>query len=342
MTVKSHTPRSVPPILRGLIAAACLVIILAGIKAVAPTLTPFLIALLLAQVLSPLMLLLMRQGVRRWLAVTITLLVVFVGGAIVVGMLGASVTELSHRLPEYGGKLAVLRDQLFGRLQRVGIDTSGYSSLDALDPAAMLGPAASIVGTILADLGHSFFILLITALFLIELAVLFRALAIVDHSSRTPLVRFGEMSADLQKYIGITALIGLIGAVMYTILLIAAGVPFVATWVVLYFLLGFIPAIGGVIAIIPVLIVTVLEHGVQRAALLLGVFVVLNFLLGDVLKPRIMQKGFEISIVAVFLSLVFWNWLIGPIGMVLAVPLTITLRKLLQEFAPDVRRAMVE
>ena len=84
MTVKSLTPRSVPPILRGLIAAACLVIILAGIKAVAPTLTPFLIALLLAQVLSPLMLLLMRQGVRRWLAVTITLLVVFVGGAIVV------------------------------------------------------------------------------------------------------------------------------------------------------------------------------------------------------------------------------------------------------------------
>ena len=342
MTAESLAPRSLPPIMRILIATACLVVILAGVKAVAPTLTSFLIALLLALVLSPLMRSLMRRGVPRGLAVTLTLLVVIIGGAIVIGMVSASATELSHRLPEYGQKLAVLRDQLFAQLQRLGFDTSGYTSLDALDPAAMLGPAASIVGTILSDLGHSFFVLLITALLLIELAVLFRELESVDHANRTPLVRFGEMSVDLQKYIGITALIGVIGSVMYTILLVASGVPFVATWVVLYFLLGFIPAIGGVIAIVPVVIVTVLEHGIQRALILLAVFVVLNFLLGDVLKPRIMQRGFEISIVAVFLSLVFWNWLLGPIGMVLAVPLTITLRKLLQEFAPDVRRAMIE
>ncbi|MEP6590104.1 MAG: AI-2E family transporter [Gemmatimonadota bacterium] len=331
-----------PPILRVLIALACLVVILAGVKAVTPTLTPFLIALLLAQVLSPLMLWLMRRGMPRGLAVTFTMTVVFVVGAIVVAMVGASVTELSHRLPEYGQRLSGLRDSLFVVLQRLGFDTSGYTSVGALDPSSIIGPAAAVVRTVLSELGHSFFVLLITALLLIELAVLFRALAMADRSTRSPLVRFGEISADLQKYIGITALIGLIGAVLYTVLLVAAGVPFVATWVVLYFLLGFIPAIGGVIAIIPVLLITILEHGLQRALILLIVFVVFNFLLGDVLKPRIMQQGFEISIVTVFFSLVFWNWLLGPIGMVLAIPLTITLRKLAQEFAPDLRRAMTD
>lgn len=334
--------RSLPPLLRVLIAGACLVVILAGVKAVTPTLTPFLVALLLAQALSPLMRFLMHRRMPRWLAVTVTLLLVVIGGVIVVGMVSASVAELSHHLPEYGARLAVLRDQLFAHLQQAGIDTSGLTSLDVLDPAAMLGPAASVVATILSELGHSFFVLVITALVLIELAVLFKALERVDHSNRTLLVRFGEMSADLQKYIGITATVGLVGSVMYTIMLVVAGVPYIPTWVVLYFLLGFIPVIGGIIAIVPALLITLLEHGVERTLILLAVFAVLNFVLGDILKPRYMQKGFEISIVAVFFSLVFWNWLLGPIGMVLAVPVTITLRKLLQEFAPEVRRAMVE
>jgi AI-2 transport protein TqsA len=334
--------RGLPQLLRLLIAGACLVVIVAGIKAVAPILTTFLLALFLALILSPLMLFLVRRGAPAGLAVALTLLIVFVGGAAVLTLVGVSVTQLSHRLPAYGQQLAVLRDQLFGLLQRVGVDTSTLTSLDLLDPAVLIGPAASLVGTLVADLGHGFFVLLITALLLIEVGVLFRELDRADHSQRTLLVRFGEMSADVQKYIGITALSCLIGSVLYAILLEVMGIPFVITWVVLYFLLGFIPVVGGVISIIPVFLVTLLEHGIQRAAVLVVIFVVLNFLLGDVLKPKFMQKGFEISIVAIFFSLVFWNWLLGPVGVLLAVPLTITLRKLLQEFSVDVRRAVLE
>lgn len=331
-----------PPLLRFLLAGACVVVILAGIKAVAPILSTFLIAGLLAQALSPIMRWLMRHGVARGLAIAITLLLVLVGGALVIALVAVSITELSHRIPTYGQNLGALRDQALGFLDRMGTDTTGLTSLEAFNPSALLGHAAAIAAIVLADLGHSFFVLLITALLLIELAILFRQLEHADHSQRTLLVRFGEMSEDLQKYLGITALMALIGSAMYTILLLSSGTPFVATWVVLYFLLGFIPVIGGVIAVTPAVLVTLLEHGMQRAVILLVVFAVLNFILGDILKPRLMQKGFEISIVAVFFSLVFWHWLLGPIGMVLAVPLTITLRKLLQEFGEDVRKAMVE
>ncbi len=331
-----------PPLLRLLIAIACVVVIVGGVKLVAPILTTFLLALLLAQTLSPLMLFLIRRGLHQGVAIAVTLLVVFVGGAAVITLVGVSVTSLSRRLPFYGGQLVALRDQLFGMLQSHGVNTSGWTNLDALDPATLVGPAAAMAGNLLAELGHGFFVLLITALLLIEFAVLFRRLDRVDRSQRTLLVRFGEMSVDLQKYIGITAAVGVIGAVGYAILLQLLGIPFVVTWVVLYFLLGFIPAIGGVIAVAPVVIVTVLEYGVQRAVILLVIFTVLNFVLGDLVKPRYMQRGFEISIVAIFAALVFWDWLLGPVGMVLAVPLTITLRKLLQEFAIDVRRAVFE
>lgn len=340
----AEPPRSggLPQLLRLLLAGACVVVIAAGIKAVAPILTTFLLALLLAQTLTPLMLFLIRRGLPQGLAVAGTLLVVFVGGAAVIALVGVSVTQLSHRLPQYGTQLATLRDQMLTFLQARGVDTSGMTNLDALDPASMVGPAASMAGTLLAELGHGFFVLLITALLLIEFAVLFRELDRVDHGQRTLLVRFGEMSADVQKYIGITALVGLVGAVGYALLLQVLGVPFLFTWVVLYFLLSFIPAVGGVISVVPVFLVTLLEHGIERAVILVAVFVVFNFLLGDLVKPRFMQKGFEISIVAIFAALVFWDWLLGPVGMVLAVPLTITLRKLLQEFAGDVRRAVLE
>ena len=331
-----------PPLIRLLLAGACTVVILAGIKAVAPTLTTFLVALLLAEALSPVMLRLIRRRVPSGVAIGLTLLLVLVGGALVITMVGMSIADLSHNLPQYAQKLEVVRDQAFVRLEGWGIDTEKLASVERFDPSEVVGPAARIAATILADLGHGFFVLLITALLLVELAIIYKRLETANPTDRGFLVRVGEMSADLQKYLGITAFVALIGTVCYTILLLVLGVPYVPTWVVLYFLLSFIPAIGGIIAVVPALAITLMEYGFQRAAILLAVFAVGNFVLGDLLKPRIMQKGFEISIVAVFFSLVFWNWLLGPVGMVLAVPITITLRKLYQEFEQDVRRAVLE
>lgn len=329
-----------PALLRMLLAAACVVVILAGIEAVAPILTSFLVALVLAQVLSPAVLFLARRRIPQGAAIVATLLLVFAGLGGVVMLVAGSLGKLASHLPSYGQKLAGLRDQAFALLERLGMETADLAIGRLLDPGHAVGPVASVAGVLLADLGHAFFILLITALLLVELVVVFRKLERVDHAIRTPLVRFGEMSGNLRKYFGITALVGLIGSVGYTILLLVLGVPFVATWVVLYFLLGFIPTIGGVIAIVPVAIITLLELGLTQAVVLVGAFILMNFLLGDVLKPKIMQQGFEISMVTVFASLVFWNWLLGPVGMVLAVPLTITLRKLFQEFEPDIRRAL--
>ena len=120
------------------------------------------------------------------------------------------------------------------------------------------------------------------------------------------------------------------------------GLPYVATWVVLFFVLSFVPTIGGPLAVAPVLLLMLLEQGVERTIIFTVIFILFNSFLGDIIKPRIMQKGFEIGIVAIFFALVFWNFVLGPVGIVLAVPLTITIRRLIQEYAPDVRRALVE
>jgi predicted PurR-regulated permease PerM len=200
-----------------------------------------------------------------------------------------------------------------------------------------------VVGTLLADLGHTFFILLITTFLLVEFASLFSGTA-TGHADgeRTSVVRFRELGADIQKYVGISAVMGLIGAACYFVLLKVMGLPYVATWVVLFFVLSFVPTIGGPLAVAPVLLLMLLTQGIQRTIIFTVIFILFNSFLGDIIKPRIMQKGFEIGIVAIFFALVFWNYVLGPVGIVLAVPLTITIRRLLQEYAPEVRQALVE
>ena len=329
--------------LRMLLAGACLVIIIAGLKVVAPILSGFLFAMLLALVLTPVARKLMSWRIPKPIAILITMLGVFIGGATVIYLVIGSVSELSGNLPEYNQRYLVLREQLFGFLQGYGVDTSKLLSLELLEPSKLLKPAASVVGTVLADLGHAFFILLITTFLLIEFTSLFAGKEIArTDGERTSLVRFRELGADIQKYVGISAVMGLIGATCYFVLLKVMGLPYVATWVVLFFVLSFVPTVGGPLAVAPVLLLMLLGQGIERTIIFTVIFILFNSFLGDIIKPRIMQKGFEIGIVSIFFALVFWNFVLGPVGIVLAIPLTITIRRLIQEYAPDVRQALVE
>jgi predicted PurR-regulated permease PerM len=337
----SDAQRGLPWPLRLLIAGACIVVIVAGLKAIAPILSVFLVALLLAMVLAAPMLWLMRRGLPRWAAVLLALLLVFVVGGFIIYLLAGSLAELRGRLPAYEQALRGLQTQGQVFLSRFLNPEQLQQVMAFLDPSKLAAPAARMAATVLEDLGHGLFILLLTAFFLIEFSAIFPRIDASGRSPRDLVVRFAEMTEDVQKFMGINALIGAIGATMYAILLTVMGVPFIPTWVVLYFFLGFIPAIGGILAVLPVLLLMILEHGIQRALLFMAIFVVLNFVNGDLIKPRILRGGFEISIVAVFFSLVFWNYVLGPVGVILAVPLTVTLKKLREEFAEDVRRAVL-
>ncbi len=331
--------RGLPWPLRLLLACACIVIVIAGLRAIAPILSSFIIGLLLAMVLAPLMLWLMRKGVPRALALLGVMLLVFCVGGFIIYLLAGSLSELRGKIPHYGERLTELRGQAIDVLTRFDVDSSAVGEF--IEPGKAVGPVAHAVGALLSELGHSVFILLITAFLLIEVTILVDKVHQEGRSPRSPLVRFVEMSEDVQKFMGINALVGFIGCVFYAILLKVMQVPFVPTWVVLYFFLGFIPAIGGVIAVVPVLLLIILDQSLKSAIIFLVIFVVVNFINGDIIKPRILKGGFEISIVAVFFSLVFWNFVLGPVGVILAVPLTITLKKLFQEFAPELRSAVL-
>lgn len=331
----AHSPTALPRLLRLLVAGASLVVLVTGLKLIAPEISSFIVALVLALVLTPLTLWLMRRGVPRTAAITLTLLLVFALGAAVVYLVGNSLTELAGRLPAYGQKLEALRDDAFALAARFGLDTAKLQGAGLFDPTDVVRPAAGIVGRLLAELGHTFFVLLITACFVVEFTLLFPRLEDAS-AGRTAGHRFADLSRDIQKYLAITTVVNLMSQVVLTIILLSLGVPFVATWIVLAFVLGYVPTVGGVIALVPITLITLLEQGPLRAGLLLLIYVPISFVLGEVVKPRIMQQGFEVSIVTVFFALVLWHFILGPVGVLLAVPLTITIRRLMREFSEDV------
>ncbi len=338
LATAASAARGLPWLLRLLLALAALVVITAAIRVVAPVLSSFIVALLLAQVLTPITLWLTRRRVPLWLAVSLTLLVAFATIAAVIGFVTASLGELSERLPEYSQRLVTLRADVFAFAGRFGLDAKRLAGLHLFEPGAVAGRAAVLVGALLSELGHVLFILLITALFLIEFAVVFARLEERTSAERTFLTRFGELTGDIQKYMGINAIVNLISITGLMIIMGVMGIPFIATWMVLAFFLGFVPTLGGILALIPMVLITILDQGFERALIFTACYGVLSFLLGDIVKPRLMQKGFEIPIIAVFFALVFWNFILGPVGVILAVPLTIAVRRLYREFAVDVHQ----
>ena len=138
--------------------------------------------------------------------------------------------------------------------------------------------------------------------------------------------RFQEIFQNINKYIAIKTWISLGTGLLVYILLLIIGVDYAILWAVLAFVLNFIPTIGSIIALIPPALLTIVQLGFGEAGIVLVGYLIINTIMGNILEPRFMGKGLGLSTLVVFLSLIFWGWILGPIGMLLSVPLTITIK----------------
>jgi AI-2 transport protein TqsA len=318
------------PMLRMLLGGASLIIIIWGVKAIAPLLDIFLLALLLAMSFSPLMTWL-RRRMSATLAVLVTVLIAVLGGLAVIALLGTSIAQLVDRLPTYQVGLTTVRDQLLGFLAKRGFDADRLRELPMFDPAHLVSYAGAFLSGLAGALGSAFIVILIMVLFLAQMA---------SREQGGGQSHFDQATRDVVKFVGMTGITGLLSGVAITIALLLMGVDFAVTWGVLYFFFNFVPAVGNLLALAPAATVAFLEHGWERAVLVVVIFVVGNFIGDNVLKPMFMKQGFDISLLAIVASLLFWNWVLGPAGMILAVPLTLTLKRVAGGYTEELTRAV--
>jgi len=306
-----------------LITLASLVLVLAGLQAAKAILVPFLLAAFIAIISTSPMFWLQRKGLPTWLALLMVVLVVLLLGLLMAGLIGTSVRDLSGSLPDYEAKLRELTTVAVAWLQKRGLNVSAPFLTALLDP----GAAMKLVTTLLNALGNvvtNGFLVLMTVIFMLleasSFPVKLRAILGADSS----LAQLDSFVSNVKHYMLIKTLVSLATGVLVTVWVAILGVDLPLLWGLLAFALNYVPNIGSVIAGLPAVLLTLVQLGPLRALLVAIGYVVINLLIGSLLEPRFMGRGLGLSTLVVFLSLLFWGWLLGPVGMLLSVPLTMT------------------
>lgn len=314
-----------------LINGASLILIVAGIRAAADLIVPFLLALFLAVIITPKIDQLASWGMPRWFAVGLVTLFVSLILALGLAYVGVSLNELLWRLPEIQQKLYALREDAFERVEAMGIPfPTDRAEMTIFDPAY----GVRLLGGLLSGLRNIFsngLVILITVAFvLLESGGFPAKVRSILGAESTAMNQSLRILADQRRYMVIKTWISLATGVPIAIGLALMGVDYAILWGVLAFLLNFIPNIGSLIAAIPPVVLALVQNGAPVAAGVALLFVVVNFVIGYLVELPAMGKGLGLSTLVVWISLVFWGWVLGPVGMFLSVPLTMALKIVLE------------
>jgi len=305
-----------------LITAALFIIIVAGMRAAASIINPILIAVFLSSLCAPLLYWLQRRGVPNGFAVAAIVLGLLVVALLLMIFVGRSLNTLAQQLPVYQERLTELIAQAFDWLNNLGLDMTKSPLTDYVTPGKVMGVVYYGLSFFRGVFTNMFLILLFVLFILMETAGFPRKLQAALPDPEATLGHFKTMTANVNRYMGFKTLFSLATGASVWILLALIGVEFAGTWGLLAFFLNFIPAIGSIIAAIPAIVWALVQLGPSSALLTLLAYLVVNITIGNLLEPKFMGRKLGLSPLVVILSMIFWGWVLGPIGMVLSVPLT--------------------
>ena len=319
-----------------LISLAAICIIIASMKAAAPILNPLFLSIFIAVICIPSLSWLNKKGFSSTLAVTLVMCALFV----IIGTLGvyvaSSVDEFSQQLPSYQHNLKQQTATMVQWLEvhdiQQAVDMDTIKEFDASKAMKFVGGLIAGLGTVFADM----FLIQLTVIFLLfEGYVLPRKIQLA----------FGDSSFNhhslaiinsINQYLAIKADTSLVTGLLITLWLTILGVDFPILWGVIAFMLNFVPTIGSIIAAIPTMLLTLVQLGIDSTLFVALGYLLVNMVVGNIWEPRIMGKGLGLSTLVVFLSLTFWGWVFGSVGMLLSVPFTM-IAKIVLEQNPDTR-----
>lgn len=317
-----------PPPTMLILTMAALVVIIAGMKTAQPILIPFLLSGFIAIISGPPLIWLKRKGLPTGLAILIIIIGISLFGLLVTALIGSSVNDFTQALPLYQNKLDNKTAELASLLTSLGVNIEDRTLGEYIDP----GIAMHFASQLLSGFGNALsnaFIILLTVIFILLEAASFRAKiksAFADRQPEFSLEAFDHFINSVNQYMAIKTMISIATGVLVATWLAILNVDYPLLWGLLTFLLNYVPNIGSIIAAIPTTLLALIQLGPGIALLTAGGYALINIIIGNLIEPRFMGKGLGLSTLVVFLSLAFWGWVLGPVGMLLSVPLTITVK----------------
>ncbi|MCH9684789.1 MAG: AI-2E family transporter [Deltaproteobacteria bacterium] len=312
---------------------AATIVIVVGLKYSVSVLLPVLVAVFLTVLTAPAVLWLERRRLPAWAAVVLVMVglvaIVVLFGAV----LSAAVRSFNDALPGYQRALTELVETASGWMAGLPIDLSQGTSVEAFDPNAVLKMLASLFGGVLAALKNAALVLIIVVFMLLEVAGFPRKFRAALADPKANLDRWSTAAALVQRYLVIKTATSVATGTLIALWLWWVGVDSPLLWGLVAFMLNYIPSVGSILAAVPALLVATVQPELSFGSVVLTAagYIAVNVALGNILEPQLMGRRLGLSPLVVLLSLVFWGWVWGPFGMLLSVPLTMTVRIALEQ-----------
>lgn len=322
---------------RMLLSAACIVIVIAGLRSASGIVGPVMLALALTIVFHPLRAVLSRH-VPAWAASVILVVLAY---ALILSLtlaLIVSVGRLATLIPRYAPQVDDMVNDIGDWLNRLGVGREQVDAgISSLNINRLVGVATELMSD-LASVFSSLFFIITLLLFLVFDSAHVPQLSTEARKHQPELVdALSRFASGTRNYLGISAVFGLIVAIIDALLLWLLGVPEAFVWGVLAFVTNFIPNIGFIIGLIPPAVLGLLEGGPSMMIWVIVLYSAVNLVIQSVIQPRYVGNAVGLSTTLTFLSLVFWTWVLGPLGALLAIPMSLLARALLVDADPETR-----
>jgi len=310
---------------------ASIFIIIGGMKIASDILTPFFLALFISIIASQPVNWMHQKGLPKSLSIMIVMLLMISFGIFMGGLIGNSIGQFTQKLPSLDDQFKENISAMIFKLNDFGISISSEKIINAIDPGKILVFTAATINGMGNILGQTFMITLIALFMLFELdsfPTKYKIVANGEEFHRK--YNFSVIIHNVRNYLGIKTLTSLATGLIIALSLKVIGVQFAFLWGLIAFLMNYIPNIGSLLAAIPAVIFALIDNGLGGALWTSGVFLIVNLIIGSIIEPKIMGDGLGLSTLVILLSLIFWGWVFGPIGMFLSVPFTMSLKIILE------------
>ena len=297
---------------RTLVAMAALVIVFAGIKLAAEIVVPFLLALFIAIICSPVIKAMTQRKVPHGIAIALLFILILIVFFFLAGLINSSVQEFTRSIPQYKVLLSERINDVMALAQKLKLPIviSREAIMEHFDPSVIM----NFVSRLLLNFSG-----VVTNVFVLILAVIFMLL-------EAPTMKHKRILDGVISYLGVKTVISLLTGVSTWILLDVMDVQYAILWATLSFLLNYIPNIGSIIAAVPIVVQALLLNGFGVGMGVTVGIIASNIVIGNIIEPKMMGKTLGLSTLVVFFSLLFWGWLLGTVGMLLSVPLTMAFK----------------
>jgi len=314
------------PIYKTILTISGLIIIFAGLKVADKIIIPFFLSMFISLISFPLLTFFKSKNINNPASVTLVLITIMTVSLSIAALIGTSLNSFRKSLPDYKEKIYGEIDKVLILAEKYDINISSEILYDYVDPTFIMQSVANTISAFGNVLTNYFLILFIVMFTLLEAAGFSNKLKMAFNNTDQSIATFHRFSENMNKYLTIKTFISMITGLLVYISLSLINLDHAIMWGLIAFFLNYIPNIGSIVASIPAIIIALIQLNFYYALLVALIYLVINVVMGSIIEPRYLGKELGLSTLIIFLSLVFWGWLLGPVGMLLSVPLTMVVK----------------